>query len=187
MHVLSLRCCQNGPSHLPLDLVGKLNWVATECLQRLIQLAHLGRFSEHHFQTAKAKTAVDSNQREDNNGYLVKHIRKLVQLACLVTTATASSGGGIESTSAPLFRLQTLGMMLVGDLIGSFAGTKEAISASSGDEKEAKDDGPPLLLLYEAQLSSAMRSAFQQSDRSATNTTTTNRVSSAANHAAPTY
>ena len=134
--------------------------VAAECLQRLIKLAQTGKHKKRHFETFYLPGNRDDSFSEDNgDGYLVKNIRKLVQLACLVTTATSSGGSaGGASTSAPLSRLQTLGMTLVSDIIAAFAGTKE--HGINNEDREA--EGNALLLLYEAQLSSAMRSAFQQ-------------------------
>ncbi len=134
----------------PLQGVGprwQTKTVATECVRRLLAVcANSSAHAARHLHPA-ATSAEDSVQ---SPGYLVHHLRKLVQLSCLVTTATSGR------SSCPLLCLQTLGICLLGDVVGTFADTQELPGGDDGSPAS------PLLLLYQAQLSSAMRSAFSQ-------------------------
>lgn len=109
--------------------------IAMECLQLLI------------------RDIIHNNNNSSNNvDRLTRHLKKIVKMSCFATTSSVNVG----ILPSPLGIFQTLGMTLIRDIVGAFADTKE-----EGKEEEDDSKRQPLLLLYEAQLSAAMRSAFE--------------------------
>jgi hypothetical protein len=131
-----------GTTKLPMPefwpLVG-VRWqtknVALECMRKLVRLASISIFSKEHFDVAAAKAA--------GGDFLVLHLREIIQIACMTSTASAEGG--------ELYRMQTLGITFIGDIIEIFAQTKDPAASECA-----------LLLQYEAQLNSALRPCFKK-------------------------
>ena len=132
--------------------------IALECIRQMVR--HVARKEAEDrgrgqrsstSTTSTTTTTTSSSSSKTNTTVLAQYLKRLVRLACYATTCQ-STAIGTESAS-PLGRLQTLGMMLIKDIVRIFADTKDTTTTSATVPQ-------PILLLYEAQLSAAMRSAF---------------------------
>ena len=119
--------------------------IAMESVQRLL------RASSH-----------SGNENESDMIQWSKYLKRLVRLACFSTTSTSSDSG--SAFPSPLGRFQTLGMTMIRDIVETFGDTQENQSVdenNKGEHSSGSSGGQSVLLLYEAQLSAAMRSAFE--------------------------